>query len=90
MRALMNPNYKTPVIDGEQITDGIDISTWTINAPGMNLTYSVWDFAGQTVYYNTHQVQACFPIMSQVQACFPIMRKWTKSLFKVPCKKSKK
>ncbi len=80
MRALMNPNYKTPVIDGEQITDGIDISTWTINAPGMNLTYSVWDFAGQTVYYNTHQVQACFPIM----------RKCIKSLFKVPCKKNKK
>ncbi len=52
----MNPNYKTPMIEGEQITDGIDISTWTINAPGMNLTYSVWDFAGQTVYYNTHQV----------------------------------
>ena len=24
---------------------------------GDTLTYSVWDFAGQTVYYNTHQVR---------------------------------
>lgn len=56
MRALMNPHHKAPQLQGEQITDGIDISTWTINRPEVNLTYSVWDFAGQTVYYNTHQV----------------------------------
>ena len=56
MRALMNPNHKAPQVQGEQITDGIDISTWTINRPEVNLTYSVWDFAGQTIYYHTHQV----------------------------------
>ena len=35
---------------------GIDISTWTVSSGDENITYSVWDFAGQTVYYNTHQV----------------------------------
>ena len=35
---------------------GIDISTWTVAAEDEHITYSVWDFAGQTVYYNTHQV----------------------------------
>ncbi|CAD5120946.1 DgyrCDS9496 [Dimorphilus gyrociliatus] len=33
------------------VTDGIDIKTWKINS----IEYSIWDFAGQEVYYNTHQ-----------------------------------
>jgi GTPase SAR1 family protein len=47
----------------EKITDGIDICEW--NVPIENeqqpLQYSVWDFAGQTVYYNTHQVCLTHP-----------------------------
>jgi len=54
MRALISKDYKAPYTEGEAITDGIDITTW---CPTDSLTYSVWDFAGQTVYYNTHQVQ---------------------------------
>ncbi|XP_013415785.1 uncharacterized protein LOC106177527 isoform X2 [Lingula anatina] len=38
-----------------QVTDGIDICTWTVTRDSDSISYSVWDFAGQTVYYNTHQ-----------------------------------
>ncbi|CAH1232773.1 MFHAS1 [Branchiostoma lanceolatum] len=55
MRALMSGNYVTPATVGEAITDGIDIKTWEIKQGGSKLSFSVWDFAGQTVYYNTHQ-----------------------------------
>ena len=41
---------------GEQITDGIDIKTWIAHTNDDSISFSVWDFAGQTVYYNTHQV----------------------------------
>jgi len=41
---------------GEKITDGIDITTWDIKHNDDSISFSVWDFAGQTVYYNTHQV----------------------------------
>ncbi|XP_069118078.1 uncharacterized protein [Argopecten irradians] len=42
---------------GEQITDGISITDWTVRTKTKDetLTFNVWDFAGQTVYYNTHQ-----------------------------------
>ena len=36
-----------------EVTDGISIKTWYI--PDKDLTFSAWDFAGQSVYYNTHQ-----------------------------------
>ena len=37
---------------------GIDISSWTLKSKQTDaVTFSVWDFAGQTVYYNTHQVR---------------------------------
>ncbi len=53
----MSPTFKAPSISGEGITDGIDINMWTINRASQGtVTYSVWDFAGQTIYYNTHQV----------------------------------
>eukprot|EP00058_Branchiostoma_floridae_P020994 XP_002606484.1 hypothetical protein BRAFLDRAFT_126447 [Branchiostoma floridae] len=55
MRALMSGNYVTPATVGEAITDGIDIKTWEIKQGASKLSFSVWDFAGQTVYYNTHQ-----------------------------------
>lgn len=39
-----------------QVTDGINIDDWQIDLEdGTTLTYSMWDFAGQSVYYNTHQ-----------------------------------
>jgi len=43
---------------GEKITDGIDITTWNVEHDGESVSFSVWDFAGQTVYYNTHQVNS--------------------------------
>ena len=42
---------------GEKITDGIDITTWVVEHNNESISFSVWDFAGQTVYYNTHQVK---------------------------------
>jgi len=41
-------------------TDGIDISEWNLKSPLLpspddSLTFSAWDFAGQEVYYSTHQ-----------------------------------
>lgn len=38
------------------IFPGIDICTWKVPYENESISYSVWDFAGQTVYYNTHQV----------------------------------
>ena len=52
----MSSDHKAPILTAEAITDGIDISTWTVRQSNTTLQYSVWDFAGQTVYYNTHQV----------------------------------
>lgn len=57
IRALMSIDNRSLMSEGETtITDGIDISNWSLNRDGQMLTFSVWDFAGQTVYYNTHQV----------------------------------
>lgn len=53
----MSRTKTTQEVKGQQITDGIDILNWTVkNSEGVSLTFSTWDFAGQTVYYNTHQV----------------------------------
>lgn len=40
------------------VTDGIDILKWKVplGEPDDVLEFSVWDFAGQSVYYHTHQV----------------------------------
>ncbi|XP_059176566.1 uncharacterized protein LOC131956160 [Physella acuta] len=46
---------KTKLTMEEELTDGIDISSWSVPTEEGELTFSVWDFAGQTVYYNTHQ-----------------------------------
>ena len=56
-RALVSEDFKAPSTETEAITDGIDISTWAVKHKNAELQYSVWDLAGQTVYYNTHQVQ---------------------------------
>ncbi|KAL3867198.1 hypothetical protein ACJMK2_044420, partial [Sinanodonta woodiana] len=55
VRSLLSKDGKAQLTLGEEITDGIDISTWTVNKDGDQLTFNVWDFAGQTIYYNTHQ-----------------------------------
>jgi len=53
----MNKRYRAYMDQDEPITDGIDINNWVVPMGEKDkLTYSVWDFAGQTVYYNTHQV----------------------------------
>ncbi|XP_053405100.1 uncharacterized protein LOC123566493 [Mercenaria mercenaria] len=55
VNSLLSKDGKANLSHGEAITDGIDICTWTVKAGDEHITYSVWDFAGQTVYYNTHQ-----------------------------------
>ncbi|XP_076465791.1 uncharacterized protein LOC143297367 [Babylonia areolata] len=55
VKALMSGKDKAEMTIGEEITDGIDICPWTVETEEGPLTFSVWDFAGQTVYYNTHQ-----------------------------------
>ena len=50
----------------QEITDGIDIVDWRVKHGDDVVTYSMWDFAGQSVYYNTHQVKYC----SKILCCF--------------------
>ena len=56
LRALKSEEDKTSATSSEEITDGIDITDWTVRlSSGETVQYSTWDFAGQVVYYNTHQ-----------------------------------
>ncbi|XP_046560391.1 probable serine/threonine-protein kinase roco11, partial [Haliotis rubra] len=56
LKALMSHNKKTEGTKGEDITDGIVIQPWTVKTDDdIEITYNTWDFAGQTLYYNTHQ-----------------------------------
>jgi GTPase SAR1 family protein len=56
LKALMSSTHTTQQNSTEKITDGIDIQNWVVQtAEGPEITYNTWDFAGQTVYYNTHQ-----------------------------------
>ena len=53
VNSLMN---KAQTHSRPDITDGIDIKNWVVDLPdNTSLTYSIWDFAGQSVYYNSHQ-----------------------------------
>ena len=58
-------SYGTADLDyTEAITDGIDICEWEVAVRGEeSIHFSVWDFAGQTVYYNTHQVGGRYHVM---------------------------
>lgn len=57
LKALTSNSKKTTGTQNAKLTDGIDIKSWKVKGPdGGEITYSAWDFAGQTVYYNTHQV----------------------------------
>ena len=62
----------------EMITDGIDICEWDVPIKNEKqpLQYSVWDFAGQTVYYNTHQVslKMCVCSFMVMFVAFPCVR----------------
>ena len=63
VRALMSNRYQSDGTSNEEITDGIDIAEWNVKIPSSDpskttetINYSIWDFAGQAVYYNSHQV----------------------------------
>lgn len=55
VRYFLQSSSKTPPV----VTDGIDILKWKVPVEGSQdyLEFSVWDFAGQSVYYHTHQVR---------------------------------
>ncbi|KAH3741006.1 hypothetical protein DPMN_047724, partial [Dreissena polymorpha] len=57
VQSLINKRYRSFINYDDPITDGIQINTWEVPIEDEDdkLTFSVWDFAGQTVYYNTHQ-----------------------------------
>jgi hypothetical protein len=60
----MKLNKTTDDMTDIVITDGIDIAEWNVNTKlkdgrDTTVTYAMWDFAGQSVYYNTHQVIDC-------------------------------
>ena len=57
LNALMKThNENEQVFVPPLITDGINIKEWEVGLPDKTkLTYYMWDFAGQSVYYNTHQ-----------------------------------
>lgn len=56
VRAFLHSRSNTP----PTVTDGIDIVKWKVPLEGADgfLEFSVWDFAGQSVYYHTHQVKS--------------------------------
>ncbi|XP_052093537.1 uncharacterized protein LOC127729717 [Mytilus californianus] len=59
LQALRSEKKKTEKTEDVELTDGIDIIPWIVpvehEGRKIDITYSCWDFAGQTVYYNTHQ-----------------------------------
>ena len=68
----MSGRHRTSGTGDEAITDGIDIKSWSVkHSTGATVTFSTWDFAGQNVYYNTHQVRVhadCNEIQSETAA----------------------
>ncbi|XP_062577865.1 uncharacterized protein LOC134239727, partial [Saccostrea cucullata] len=56
LKALTSTSKKTSGTQNALLTDGIDIKSWKVKVPDKGeIVYSAWDFAGQSVYYNTHQ-----------------------------------
>uniref|UniRef100_A0A914X924 non-specific serine/threonine protein kinase n=1 Tax=Plectus sambesii TaxID=2011161 RepID=A0A914X924_9BILA len=59
VRALLSNHYQSEGTTSEEITNGIDIAEWNVRVKSgetyETINYSIWDFAGQAVYYNTHQ-----------------------------------
>jgi hypothetical protein len=52
LAALQSPNSRAGGIHANARTVGVDLTTWV---PRNDLTVRVWDFAGQSLYYVTHQ-----------------------------------
>jgi len=73
LKALRNESKQTGGAEETVLTDGIDIKPWIvpINHEGrqIDITYSCWDFAGQTVYYNTHQVASYLLLVKPYLRC---------------------
>lgn len=63
VRAFLKSYSDTPPV----VTDGIDIIKWKVSLDDYDdvLEFSVWDFAGQSVYYHTHQVKYRFIIITK-------------------------
>ena len=59
VNAMCHESYTYWGDPSHKITDGIDITNWKVGQNNEQVTFSVWDFAGQSVYYNTHQVKYC-------------------------------
>lgn len=56
VEAMTNNLFQNGNRPPPNLTDGISILDWKVDiAQDQNLTFSVFDFAGQVVYYNTHQ-----------------------------------
>ena len=54
--SLLNSLRKPNISKKPKLTNGINIKDWKIKLEDNTyLNYSIWDFAGQLVYYNTHQ-----------------------------------
>ena len=54
-KKLRDKEYKNSY--RKNITDGIDINVW--KPQGKNIEINLFDFAGQEIYYNTHQFFLC-------------------------------
>lgn len=65
VNSLTSDNHIGSGSYSEKITDGIVITTWVVKHNEDSISFSVWDFAGQTVYYNTHQVCESVPYSHQ-------------------------
>lgn len=56
IEAMINNELQDGNRPPPNLTDGISILDWKVDiAQDQDLTFSVFDFAGQVVYYNTHQ-----------------------------------
>lgn len=58
LRALLAPSNRTEAIAKEDRTIGLDLVRWEVKEtlPSSELTLNVQDFAGQEIYYATHQL----------------------------------
>ncbi|VDI30258.1 Hypothetical predicted protein [Mytilus galloprovincialis] len=78
LRALQATNKKyTGSIP--KLTDGIVIKDWMVpidQEGNKSIRFSCWDFAGQTVYYNTHQIPMPDIREDELRKKYPQIRKF--------------
>jgi hypothetical protein len=79
VRAFLESHSTEPPV----VTDGIDIVKWKVPLPVSNefLEFSVWDFAGQSVYYHTHQVKYLILFLLIILNSIYFSSFWRKKLF---------